>query len=230
MPRSWIAVLPAVFALSSCGVEAGGTKVIARFGNGTSTAIVHSLPDLLRSTEANGIELDVQLTAQGVLVVHSGEMGGEEPLRLDSLLQVMDSDAIPGDVLLNCKLSTEQDWWTYLEQYTDALSELCAQPGARERVVVECMDDPFLLLLQRKPNTPRLLLLTTEPTPAIWRALASGYTGVAADLRHWDREAVELAHGLHLEVGITGAGSWWSKRRAGSMKPDILIVAQPEIH
>jgi hypothetical protein len=37
---------------------------------------------------------------------------------------------------------------------------------------------------------------------------------------------VELAHGLHLEVGITGAGSWWSKRRAFKLRPDRLMLPQ----
>lgn len=204
----------------------------------------------------DGIELDVQLTADSVLVIYHDqylesitpctglvnartwyELKSCPPVinersfhieRVDSLL-LDAADKFPGaEFMLDCKLFAHGEWWPYLETYTNALAELQDLPSLRDRVMVECMVDDFLLLMQRKNAQVPLFLYGSDAEHIIWRATTSHYKGITVDRRNISAEQVAKAKDLGLEVTLLGAGGWWSHRSALAKKPTRIQTDSPE--
>ena len=246
-----IAPLTMLLLAACSGNGSGGTRIIghtvmgpehAPLANGY--APIHGALDL----GVHGVGLDVQMTADSVLVVfHDEDLGGTTSCtglvnamrwtelslctstRLDSLLLESAARHPAAEFILDCKLFAHGDWWTYLESFTGALAALEAHPALKGRLLVECQVDPFLLLLQRKSPGLRLFRHDHDPEHAIRRAVTSHFTGIAVHHRRISAEQVRHAQGLGLEVtlfGTTGrVGHWYALRK----RPDRLRTAAPQL-
>ncbi len=146
-----------LFLLAGCGIpERGDTRIHGHGGMGDSgSAPSNSEASLLGALALglDGIELDVQLTADSVLVAYHAQHleeltectglvnahtwaqlractvtdvdAGQHPIvRLDSLL-LFAARKFPGtEFTLDCKLFAAGDWWPYLHTYARALVAL----------------------------------------------------------------------------------------------------------
>lgn len=202
-----------------------------------------------------GVELDVQMSADGVLVAFHDKaletstsctgivnllpwqslqecerkFRGAGVVRLDSLLVLAAAHSPNADFTLDCKLFAAGDWWSYLETYTDALLQLEQIPALKGRLLVECQVDPFLQLLGTKQSRIPRFRYTRNAEETIPLALEYGYTGITMHYARITREQVALAKGVGLEVTLFGAGNWWSHWRALRKEPDRLQSDAPEL-
>ncbi|MEZ4807043.1 MAG: glycerophosphodiester phosphodiesterase family protein [Flavobacteriales bacterium] len=226
-------------AMTGCGPDGTTSpKYIGHGGMGAGAAFpMNSAEALIGGTVVglDGIELDVQLTADSVLVAyHAGSLAeltacagkvnamtweqlagcpvrGEDDtdhaiVRVDALLAASGGMELTLDV----KLFAEGDWWPYLETFSDALVRLHRdRPG---RILVECQVDDFLRLLQRKDPSLRLYLYGTQAEAAIRRAATSHYAGITMDATGIDGEQVRTARELGLEVTLFNVHGWFGER------------------
>lgn len=253
-------LLPLLLLVVACGSpEDIGTRVIGHSGMGTGHSLAPNSPASITSAlelGIDGVELDVQLSADGVLVTfHDERLEGSTacsglvnslpwdelracagsgpskgtPSRLDSLLLDAAYRYPDADFTLDCKLFAQGDWWNYLEQYTDALVALEDLPLLRGRLLVECQVDPFLLLLQRKNEDIPLFRYDNDPEVATRRAVASHFAGITIGYSRISRAQVQHAQGLGLQVALFGPSGrigHWLALRNG---PDRLQTDAPEL-
>jgi glycerophosphoryl diester phosphodiesterase len=204
----------------------------------------------------DGVELDVQLSADGVLVAYHaqdlaelstchglvnanawsalqtctvvGDDGAAHPLvRVDSLLPALARAFQQAEFTLDAKLFAAGDWWSYLENFSRALADLHALPDLHGRLVLECQLTDFLDLVARDAPGLPLYLYATDAEQAIPIAVANGYTGLTI---RYDRITVDEVQGARahgLAITLFGAGGWWSHRRALRAEPDRLQSDDP---
>jgi glycerophosphoryl diester phosphodiesterase len=158
MHPAWL-LLPLVFL--GCGMpDPGHTRIIGHGGLGSHAAAPINARAAVEGALAmglHGVELDVQLTADSVLVAYheqhleeltachglvnaltweelrhcavTGRDGTAHPIeRLDSLLPRLARAYPDADFTLDCKLFAAGDWWPYLHAYANALVALDAIP------------------------------------------------------------------------------------------------------
>lgn len=246
--------------VTGCSPPSVGTvRIIGHGGLGEGAVLpMNSAAALQGGLEArlDGVELDVQLSADGVLIAYhaedlaeltacsglvnahpwsalercavTGSDGSPHRLqRLDSLLPVLAERHPNTDLTLDAKLFAAGGWWTYLEAFSRAVADLHSVPELQGRFVVECQVTDFLDLMRRAAPSIPVFLYTTNATDGIEQAAAKGYTGIT--LRH-DRitaEEVQAAQHRGLQVSLFGAGGWWSHRSALGKAPDRLQSDAP---
>ena len=231
--------------LSGCGDPySGGTLRIGHGGSGLNSdhpmnskeALVNGLASGL-----HGIELDVQLTADSVLVAYHPDVLEELTactgkvnvmtwaqiqncpnvneadnayviVRVDQLLPVLAENNPHADFTLDCKLFAHGDWWTYLRTYARALRKLNTK--LPNKLIVECQVEDFLRLLQSEAPMLPLYLYGSEADASIRRAATSHFAGITLSANHLDREDVTMAHELGLKVSAFNVGGYWSRRQA----------------
>lgn len=200
---------------------------------------------------ANGIELDAQLTADGVLVAyHDAELEATTPctgkvnglrweeltacakdgapiVRLEELLPRLANEYPAADFTLDCKLFAEGEWWPYLERFSDALAALHEQPELRGRLLVECQLPEFLRLVQRKAPGVRLSYYATRFAGALDTAKANGFAGITIDNALVTAADVARAHEQGVTVTIFGVGGSVGHRDALAKHPDRLQTDAP---
>lgn len=205
----------------------------------------------------DGVEMDVQLSADTVLVAFHTQLleeltpcsglvnasswtqlracpnshEGDRPyplVRLDSLLLGAATEHPEAGFTLDIKLFAAGDWWGYLETFSDALVRLHAQPNLRGRLIVECQVDEFLKLLHRKDPALPLFLYATDAADGMARAKDIGCAGITMDNGRMTAEQVTLAQDQGLQVALFGVGGWWSHRQAIGKRPDRLQTDAPE--
>lgn len=256
MPRLHF-ILP-LMVLSACGVgDRAGTRSIGHGGLGEGAVHPMNSWEALAGGLAvglDGIELDVQLTADSVLVAYhaetleeltacSGKINaltweqlkacsnsaeGDRPypiIRADALIGALAAKYPHADFTLDCKLFAVGDWWPYLETYTSALARLeSLHPG---KVLVECQVDDFLLLLQRKAPALPLFLYGSDAQAAMDRAAASHYAGITIDNDRIGAEEVQAAHDLGLQVTVFNVAGGLEHRQAFAKHPDRVQTDHP---
>ena len=228
---------------------------------GTGSGFDHpknSREALLKALEigAHGIELDVQLTRDSVLVTyHDQDLENLTPCsglinsrtweqlaecppaidgrifrieRVDSLL-LEAADRFPeAEFMLDCKLFAYGEWWPYLETYSNALIELDKHRSLKGKLMIECMVDDFLLLVQRKNAQLPLFIYGDDPEYLIYRAVTSRYKGITLNERHISAAEVREAKGLGLEVTLLGTNNFLDHHLALRKDPDRLQTDSPE--
>lgn len=258
---SWrVALLLLLLILTGCSTPSvSDVHIVGHAGMGSddermpnSTEAVMSALDL----GIQGVELDVQMTSDGVLVAFHDKtletstnctgivnlitwqslqkcgrnvQGAAGVVRLDSLLMRAAARSPQVDFTLDCKLFAAGDWWSYLETYTDALLHLEQIPALKGRLLVECQVDPFLQLLGTKQSQMPRFRYTRNAEETIPLALEYGYTGITMHYARITKEQVALAKGVGLEVTLFGAGNRWSHWRALRKEPDRLQTDAPEL-
>jgi glycerophosphoryl diester phosphodiesterase len=254
-PAAWPCLL--VLALSGCTLpDAPHVQVIGHGGMGADSEWpMNSGPSLAAALAAgvHGVELDVQLTADSVLVAYHDELldgnsacsgkvnaltwaqlqqcpvlqdGATFPfVRVDALLLAYADTHPDATFTLDCKLFAAGDWWTYLQTYARALARLNARwPG---RLTAECQVNDLLRLTQEEAPDLALFLYGTESDAAIRRAATSHYAGVTMHHAAIRAEEVRMAQELGLQVAVFGVGGWIGHYRALRKGVDRLQTDAP---
>lgn len=246
--------LPLLLLLACSAPERGGTRIVGHGGGGTGS--VHPLDSEASAVEAlshgaDGIELDAQLTADGVLVAyHDPELAGAPPcegkvnglsweelkgcakdgapiVRLEELLPRIANEFPSADFTLDCKLFAEGEWWPYLERFSDALVALHERPELRGRLLVECQLPEFLRLVQRKAPGIRLSYYATQFTGAVDTVKTYGFAGITIDNALVSAADVAQAHAQGVTVTLFGVGGAVGHRDALAKHPDRLQTDAP---
>jgi glycerophosphoryl diester phosphodiesterase len=260
-PRGRRAAIACTWALVvGCTVpEVGSTKIIGHGGMGMAASAPMNSEASLSEAMAigtDGVELDVHLSRDGVLVAYhaqdlaeetrcaglinsmewsglrtctvEGRDGREHPLiRPDALLPALANHHPDAAFTLDVKLFAADDWWTYLEAFSDAVAALEAIPVLKGRVVVECQVTEFLDLVRRKAPGVPVFLYTSDPAAALDQAANSGYTGITVRYDRITPDEVKTAQHKGLQVCLFGAGGRWSHRNALGKGPDRLQTDDP---
>lgn len=206
----------------------------------------------------DGIELDVQLTADSVLVAYHEEdlheltgcqgkvntmnwsairqctVGGHDnsryPIaRVDSLL--LEAAALHpwAEFTLDCKLFAEDEWWAYLHAFSDAILNLEEQPALHGRILVDCQTEDFLRLLTGKRKGFPAYLYVTSMEGAVERAVSLGCAGITVEHSRASAAAVRTAQAAGLKVTLFGTDGGNSHRSALGKKPDRLQTDAPQL-
>lgn len=246
--------------VTGCSPPSVGTaRIIGHGGLGEGAVLpMNSAAALRGGLEAglDGVELDVQMSADRVLVAYhaqeldeltdchglvnahdraalrtcavAGADGSKHGLaRLDSLLPALARAFPQADFTLDAKLFAAGDWWAYLETFSRALADLHALPELRGRLVVECQVTDFLDLVARDAPEMPLYLYATDAEQAIQLAVDKGYSGLTI---RYDRITAAELHGARergLRITLFGADGWWSHRNALHAEPDRLQSDAP---
>lgn len=256
-PMPYRATLLLALTLVGCSIpDAPHVQVIGHGGMGAGSAYPmnsgHSLAAAL-ALGAQGVELDVQLTADSVLVAYHDELldgtttcagkvnamtwaklqecpvlvdGTAFPfVRVDALLLAYADQYPDAGFTLDCKLFAADDWWSYLQTYSRALARLNRQwPG---RLTAECQVNDLLRLTQHEAPDMALFLYGTEADAAIRRAATSHYAGVTMHHAAITADEVRMAQELGLEVAVFGVGGRLGHYRALRKGVDRLQTDAP---
>ena len=246
--------------LSSCtSTRPHPVRIIGHGGLGEASSIPMNSAAALRGGLAaglDGVELDVQLSADGVLVAYHaqdlaelsachglvnanawsalqactvvGDDGTAHPLvRVDSLLPALARAFPQAEFTLDAKLFAAGDWWSYLGNFSRALADLHALPDLHGRLVLECQLTDFLDLVARDAPQLPLHLYATDAGKAIPVAEDKGYAGLTIRYDRITAAEVQGARARGLDITLFGAGGWWSHRSALSAAPDRLQSDAP---
>ncbi len=245
--------------VSACAApQRGDVKIIGHGGMGTEADMpINSREALLGGMEAglDGIELDVQMTADSVLVAYhdatlqatttcSGRVndhtwdelrfcpamfeGRAYPLvRVDSLLLHIAQQHPNVEYAFDIKLDTGGDWWGYLHAFADALVNLDQQPFINGRFLVECQVTDFIDLIELKQPSIDTYYYATQFEGAIDTALVHGCTGITMDDCRIGAPQVAKAHARGLRVTIFGVAGTNDHVRALAKHPDRIQTDAP---
>lgn len=244
-----------------CGrPEQGDTRIIGHGGLGANGEHPMDTREALLGGLAlglDGVELDVQLTADGVLVAcHPEDLAdisscsghvnaitwaalaacpndkdgsGSYPIvRLDALLLEAVAKYPKAEFTFDCKLFAAEEWWPYLHAFTNALAALDSTPALHGRFLIECQVDDFLRLARTKLPDAEIYLYGSGKTEDLERALALSCTGVTVNYSQVDLEFVESARAAGLDVTLFGTTGKRGHRKALAMLPDRLQTDAPE--
>ena len=203
----------------------------------------------------DGIELDVQLTADSVLVAYHPEDLSEltdctgkinartweelrscpntksiEPypiVRLDSVLNEAAARFPKADFTLDCKLFAAGEWWSYLETFSSALAQLAEQPDLKGGLVVECQVVDFLQLVKNKRDSTPVFFYATSCDAGIDTAATRGFDGITIDNKLITAKQVAAAKKRGLAVTLFGVGGALGHSDALAKHPDRLQTDAP---
>ncbi|MBK8947615.1 MAG: glycerophosphodiester phosphodiesterase [Flavobacteriales bacterium] len=230
---------------------------LAHAGCGTACeAPANSALAVLEAMEhrVDGIELDVQLSADGVLVAFHPDrlelgtngnglvnervwadlrrlsMEGRPEVRLAQVKDLirLDTSATLRWVL-DIKLFAAGDWVPYLDRFAEALRALEAEVAARGRLRVECRDLEFLTRLHRSLPLLQLGLVATDPATALGEAHGRGILWVVLPVDRTQRNVVKAAHDLGLRVSTFGATTKGELREAWALGVDEVQLDDPGV-
>ncbi|MBK8227196.1 MAG: hypothetical protein IPK70_08465 [Flavobacteriales bacterium] len=252
--------LIAAVLLAGCAApDPGATRIIGHGGMGPDHESPMNSAESLRAalaSGADGIELDAQLTSDGVLVAYhaadlseltacAGKVNSKtwnqlkacpvrhegmafSFVRVDSLLQELGRHHPEADFTLDCKLFAQGDWWTYLHAFADAVIALDKDPILSGRIHIDCQTSDFIqLIITKKPGISAYLYVT-DMDGAAEQALGLGCTGLTiAHDRITDEELAE-AQRRGLKVSLFGTQGALAHRSAFRKKPDRLQTDQPQ--
>lgn len=226
----------------------GGSGMNGPYPMNSEAAMVHGL-----ASGSDGIELDVQLTSDSVLVAYHAEFLEEQTncqglvnsmtwsqikncqnvneedsafpiVRLDHLLPFLSQKYPTADFTLDCKLFAQGDWWPYLRTYARALNSLRSTMG--NKLIAECQVEDFLRLLQLEAPSIPLYLYCIDVDVSIRRAATSRFDGIIMNTSQLNKNDVTTAHDLGLRVVVFGVGGYWSRRKALLAKVDRIQLDQ----
>jgi glycerophosphoryl diester phosphodiesterase len=249
-------IFAAILITACTPQERGGTLIIGHGGSGTEGSFpMNSRSSLLAGLRvADGIELDVQLTADGVLVAyhdddlsastrcagkinaHAWEQLMECPLnaqdeeypiiRLDSFLLEAAHDFPEADFTLDCKLFAQGEWWPYLELFANRIVALEGLPDLKGKLLVECQVLDFLQLVrERGPGIP-VFLYATNAHAHVDSASSRGFTGITIDNDLITAEQLTQARSRGLLVTLFDVGAF-GQRAALAKQPDRIQTDAP---
>ena len=230
--------------LSGCGEPySDGTLRIGHGGSGLNSDHPMNSKEALMNglaTGLHGIELDVQLTADSVLVAYHPELLEELTactgkvnamtwaefqncpnvneadtasaiVRLDQLLPMLAENYPQADFTLDCKLFAQDDWWPYLRTYARALRRLNTE--LPNKSIVECQVEISCGCSIGSAHTSTLPIWLQSGS-SIRRAATSHFAGITLSADRIDRDDVTMAHELGLKVSAFNVSGYWSRKQA----------------
>lgn len=253
-PRIVAGLLMALL-LGACTPDTRGVRLIGHGGSGTeSTFPMNSFASLREALEhgLDGIELDVQMTRDSVLVAHHAlEMHGEacagrindhtwqelascaQPngpegtfhgVRVDSLLAYCAARYPQAEFTFDIKLNTAGDWWTYLHSFCRGIAALHRSYGLADRLLVECQTGDLLKAMSQSAPGIATFYYATEAEGAVAEAQALGCRGITMEVGGLSTAQAERIHRAGLELTVFGVGGPWALRRALALRPSRIQV------
>ncbi|MBK8497715.1 MAG: hypothetical protein IPL52_02580 [Flavobacteriales bacterium] len=239
--------------------EPGSVKIIGHGGMGAgSPTPMNSEASVREALELglDGVEMDVQLTADGVLVAYHAQdlddlssckgkvnamnwsairhctVGGYDNtrypiVRVDSLLLEAATLRPFADFTLDCKLFAAGDWWEYLNAFSDAILELDGSPALHGRILVDCQTEDLLRLLAEKRHAIPTYLYVTSMEGAVEKANSLRCAGITIGYTLASARDVRSAQEAGLKVTFFGTDGSNSHRSALRKKPDRLQTDAP---
>lgn len=203
-------------------------------------------------TGADGIEIDVQLTKDSVLVCfHNRDLEGNTNLsglihskNFDELLSGMyqTSSASAYDIIslqnafellknrqefifvLDCKknTSTEISYKNYRSIYFRSLVRLINQNGLIGNVIVESQDTQFLSLIHAKLPAVKLMFYPADFQEGFEVASKLGLYGITVSNSQVTKAQVKLAHANNLRVALWNVNTRQKNKQAIEKNPDYI--------
>lgn len=236
--------LVAVHAYLNRPIEAESTiMVLGHGGMGVrSTFPLNSIASINKamSYDIDGIELDVQFTADNRLVAfhdeildsHTNCTGRVSEKRIDEmadcehstwfrkshislLSEVLDEIPDGATVSLDVKPTTR------LSELTGELHTMIASKQ-RVRFLIESRDEQFITTCKRELPQVEYFLLCEGETSCIEMAESEDLDGISIDLKHLNDSVTTVIRERKLKLMIWGAGSAISNRQAAEFQPDII--------
>lgn len=246
-------LLPFLFFAAGCAApDTTGIKLIGHGGLGPNgDHPMNSREAVLAALDKglDGVELDVQLTADTVLVAfHDLELGGEgnctgpvntrtwevlrsctrvQPIaRLDEVLVEAIRSHPGAEFTFDVKLNTKADWNTYLNQFARAIAALNAYPGLNGKIIVECKVMEFLVLLKQLDAGIPVFLYCDDASTGIAEATKKGLDGITIDVDRLNTEQAQAVKASGLQLTVFDVAGNRSKHRAVELGADRIQVDQ----
>lgn len=247
-------ILPFLFLVAGCAApDTAGIKLIGHGGLGpggehpmnSEASVMGAL-----ALGLDGVELDVQMTANGVLIAyHDLEMGGTTPCtgpvhthdwpeikdctnegaaipRLDMLLRKALAEHPNAEFTFDVKLNTKQDWNYYIQQVAVVIRDLNRDPTIHGHIVVECMATDFLLhVKQLDPSIP-LFFYCSDAELGLRTAHERGFQGLTMDVDRITGEQASELRQHDLQLTVFDVSGWLSRRRAVELRPERVQIDQ----
>ncbi len=201
----------------------------------------------------DGIELDVQLTADSVLVAHhelqvshgqgcqgrvndlvwddlkhcadpSGGPGAFRGVRVDSLVLRLARLHPQAEFTFDVKLNTAMDWWPYLHAFTAAITKVAQHAPLHGRIVVECRTTDFLQVMHEQVPEMATFLYVDDVRGAVRTAQEFGCQGIIVELGRINEREAEEIRSAGLQLTLFGVEGAWDRRRAVALHPDRIQV------
>ncbi len=198
--------------------------------------------DAARTTACRGIELDLRLSADGVVIAcHDatlGRFGGNSrPISRQTLQELQAQVAVPTLTAI-LERYTDLELWLELKPHggpawTERLVQrVCsAVRPHRERVRILCFQPAVLTAVARRDRHLRLVRNTeTIPADPKWfaRQKAMGISTIDADQRVWTTTAVAAARHQGLQIATYTVNRAADLRRCGALGLDYVISNRPQ--
>jgi glycerophosphoryl diester phosphodiesterase len=168
-----------------------------------------------RRVGADGVELDVRLSADGALVVHhDAEVPGLGPIAALGVADLPPHVPLLTDVLAVCegmvvnveiKNAPQDPGWDETEAVASLTAATIEEAGWTDRVLVSSFQVATLRAVQVADGRLALAALwgfAADPEPALAEAVASGFVAVHPFFTAVDAALVERAHAAGLAVNV----------------------------
>jgi len=252
-----------LFALFSCNDEEytinnlndNKISVLGHGGMGTGITIypTNSLASIEKclSYGAEGSELDVQLTKDGVLVAyHDHKL--EESTNIEGLINSLNWEDIKGAYYNNIpftkypvisldelfssienrndyqftfdsKLYNEQsDQGLFFSTYVDAINEVISKYELLSNVNIESQNEDFLQLLQQSNRDYKLFIYPSSFESGFEIAKRMDLFGITISTKIISKEQVKLAHKEGISIAIWGVNSRRKNKEGIIKNPDYI--------
>jgi len=228
-------------------------KVIGHGGMGIAHNYpMNTFPSVMKAVSlgANGVEIDVQMTNDGVLVAYhdydmskrstsSGQIYNQSwdeisgttylnPLYTDYALMRLDSliSGIPDhrDVIffLDCKNFNPDTSDYYLNKFTDVLIELLDSFGLGEKVYIEFKRVDLIRTLREKRGDLKIFFYVDNFDTALKTALEYNLPGITMSINLISTEQVAMAHAKGVMVSVLNTHTRARNRQAIEMNVDFI--------
>jgi len=236
--------------------DTSGVKLIGHGGLGSGSELPLDSRESLETALTlgmDGVELDVQLTADSVLVAfHDLQLSGANgcsgvindfawkdleqcPLAIvedrsypivavDGLLLDLAKKYPSAEFTLDVKLNTKGNWWSYLHSYVRAIRRLNAHESLQGKLLVECKNEDFLRTMHNSLNQVPLFLYTEQPAKDLSNAASMGCLGITVHMDLIDLPTAVLIRQAGLQLTLFGVDGPWAMRSALAMEPERLQV------
>lgn len=200
----------------------------------------------------NGVEIDVQLTADSQLVAHhdlalksprcAGRINdhtwtalrgcntatpGEEAFHgvlVPALIEDLHRKHPKAHFTLDVKLNSGRDWWPYLHTMARAIARLHAEQNLHDRLTVECRTPDFLrAMAESAPGIPYHLIVE-DVSKELSTAVALGCVGITVQADAVDADAAAAVRDAGLALTLYGVSAPWSLKHAVALKPVAIQV------